>query len=387
MIRTPRSRGHRTLLAAGAVTALALLVAGCAGDAPAVVGQAPSSDAASAPPQPPELATVPAPGPPLGDTSSLQGRTVYWIPITSVAPVFTIEGTAAAEAFESVGMDLQVCDGQATPDAVGRCVGQAIAADAAGIIATSIPPEFSRQAFGDAVEAGIPTLFVNTLDDSTPPEWGELAAALPNNWADQAALNIDLLVEDSGGDAEVLVVGVTDSSTTVDFFENGIVGQLEAACPDCTISTVPTGSTSINQLSSLVSSALVSQPGTEYVIVQYDSFAAPVVQALRQQNRQGEVKLLTHLGQLDGLQRVADGDQWADTGYSLSVLGWNSADVLLRMMLGQDPLVDAHLTPVKTFTAANVGEVDLSQEGWQSGQWQTEEDFRAMYRELWGVQG
>ncbi|CAA9436929.1 MAG: hypothetical protein AVDCRST_MAG35-3028 [uncultured Quadrisphaera sp.] len=387
MIRTPRSRGHRTLLAAGAVTALALLVAGCAGDAPAVVGQAPSSDAASAPPQPPELATVPAPGPPLGDTSSLQGRTVYWIPITSVAPVFTIEGTAAAEAFESVGMDLQVCDGQATPDAVGRCVGQAIAADAAGIIATSIPPEFSRQAFGDAVEAGIPTLFVNTLDDSTPPEWGELAAALPNNWADQAALNIDLLVEDSGGDAEVLVVGVTDSSTTVDFFENGIVGQLEAACPDCAISTVPTGSTSINQLSSLVSSALVSQPGTEYVIVQYDSFAAPVVQALRQQNRQGEVKLLTHLGQLDGLQRVADGDQWADTGYSLSVLGWNSADVLLRMMLGQDPLVDAHLTPVKTFTAANVGEVDLSQEGWQSGQWQTEEDFRAMYRELWGVQG
>lgn len=382
---SPRTAPSWALLTTAA-TALLLLATACAGDEPALVGaEGQDAPAASAPPQPEEFASVPEPGPPLGDTSSLAGRTVYWIPITSVAPVFTIESIAAAEAFESVGVDLQVCDGQATPDVVARCVGQAIAGDAAGIIATSIPPEFARQAFGNAVEAGIPTLFVNTADGETPPEWGDLAAALPHNWNQQAQLNNDLIIEDSGGDANVLFVGVTDSSATVDLYENGMQAYLAEECPGCTINAVPTSSTQIAQLTSLVSSALVQNPDTEYVFVQYDSFAAPVIQAIRQQNRQGDIKLLTLLGQLDGLQRVANGDQFANTGYSLAALGYNEADILMRMMLGQDPLVDAHLTPIKTITGANVGELDLSEEGWQSGQWQTEQDFRAMYRELWGA--
>ncbi len=111
--------------------------------------------------------------------------------------------------------------------------------------------------------------------------------------------------------------------------------------------------------------------------------ADPVVQAIRQLNRQGDIKLLTLLGQLDGVQRVADGDACANTGYSLAALGWNEADVLMRLMLGQDPLVDEHVTPIRTITGDNVGELDLTQEGWESGAWQTDQDFRAMYRELW----
>lgn len=383
--RAPLIRS-RAVVATAALGAVFLAATACAGDEPAIVGQAEEAPTVSAPPQPEEYAEVPEPGPAI-DASSLRGRTVYWIPITSVAPVFTVESKAAAEAFASVGIDLQVCDGQATPDVVARCVGQAVAGDAAGIIATSIPPEFARQAFGDAVEAGIPTLFVNTATGETPPEWGDLAAALPHNWNDQAELNNDLIIEDSGGDANVLMVGVTDSSATVDLFENGMQGYLTENCPDCTLHTVPTGSTQISQLTSAVSAALVQDPDIEYVFVQYDSFAAPVIQAIRQLNRQGDVKLLTLLSQLDGLQRVANGEQFANTGYSLAALGYNQADILMRMMLGEDPLVDAHRTPIKTITEANVGELDLTQEGWDSGQWQTDQDFRAMYRELWGATG
>lgn len=379
----PSLRRAITALAAGA--ALVLGAAACSGDAPTVVGRDAPQPTVSAPPQPAELASVPPPGPPLGDVSSLAGRTVYWIPITSVASVFTVESTGAKEAFASVGVDLQVCDGQAAPDVVARCVGQAVAAGAAGIIATSIPPEFASQAFGGAVAAGIPTLFVNTADATTPPEWGSMAAAFPHNWNDQAALNNDLIVADSKGEAEVLLVGVTDSSATRNTFEQGMQADLAEKCPGCTVHTVPTNSTSIANLTSLVSAALVRYPDTGYVFVQYDSFAAPVVQALRQLNRAGSTKMLTMLGQIDGMKRVAAGEQFADTGYSLTALGWNESDILMRMMLGQDPLVSAHKTPIKTYTAANIKGVDLTQAGWESGQWQTEEDFRSMYRNLWGV--
>lgn len=369
---------------AAACAALTLIVGGCSSQpgqtaAPQPAGAAPTLQTSDGK----DYSKVPAPGPALGDASSLRGKTVYWIPITSVAPIFTVEQKNATEAFAAMGVKLQLCDGQATPEVVGRCVGQAVAAKAAGIITTSTPPEFARQAFDGAVAAGIPMLFVNTKDATVPSEWGKKAAAMPNNWNAQGELNNKLIVADSGGKASVLQVGVTDSSATTAFFEQGMKGNLTEQCPGCTISDVQTSSTQISNLTSLVSSALVKRPDTKYVVVQFDSFAAPVIQAIRQQNKQNSIKLLTHLGQLDSLKRVADGQQFADTGYSIAALGWNEADAMMRMMLGQDPLVDKHVTPIKTFTKDNAGTLDLTQAGWESGKWDSSDDFRAMYKELW----
>lgn len=329
------------------------------------------------------MTKVVPPGPPLGNASALRGKTVYWIPITSVAPVFTVEQNNATAAFAAMGVKLQLCDGQATPEVVARCVGQAIAAKAAGIVTTSLPPEFARQAFDSANRARIPMLFVNTKDATTPTAWGKLAASLPNNWNAQGALNNDLITSDSHGKGKVLLVGVTDSSATVAFYQQGMKADLAKKCPGCTINDVQTSSTQISNLTSLVSSALVKNPGTQYVDVQFDSFAAPVIQAIRQQNKQNSIKLLTHLGQLDGLKRVASGQQFADTGYSIAALGWNEADAMMRLMLHQDPRISSHITPIKTFTKANVKGLNLTQTGWESGAWESSDDFRVMYKKLW----
>lgn len=375
---------HRILGGLATGLTLALIVGGCSSKTEQTQTSVPAGPAPTALiVDGIDYSKVPAPGPALGDASELRGKTVYWIPITSVAPVFTVEQKNATEALAALGIKLQLCDGQATPEVVARCVSQAIAAKAAGIITTSTPPEFARQAFDKAIEADIPMLFVNTKDATMPSEWGKKAVAMPNNWNAQGKLNNDLIVSDSGGKASVLMVGVTDSSATSAFFQEGMKGDLAAKCPGCTINEVQTSSTQISNLTSLVSSALVQKPDTRYVVVEFDSFAAPVVQAIRQQSKQNSVKLLTHLGQLDGLKRVADGQQFADTGYSLAALGWNEADAMMRMMLGQDPLIDKHVTPIRTFTKDNVEGLDLTQEGWESGKWQSSDDFRAMYRDLW----
>jgi ribose transport system substrate-binding protein len=376
------SRGRRVRRRAATgltVAAVAALAAACGG-----TGSTASQTEASAAPQLAEYSEVAEPGPSL-DVSSVAGKTVYWIPITSQAPVFSIEQKAAEEAFAAVGVELQLCDGQANPAAVAKCVDQAIAAKAGGIIATSIPPEFAQQSFASAVRAGIPLEFVNTKDATVPAEWGKLAAALPANFAKQAEINNDLIIADSDGKANVLLVGVTDSSVTTSAYEEGMKGYLEEKCPDCEISTVETGTTTISNLASQVSAALVKNPGVEYISVEFDAFAPPVVQALRQVNKASSIKLVTMLGQLDGLQRVADGAAFADTGYSIAALGWNEADVMLRLMLGEDPRVEQHVTPIKTFTKETVEGLDLTADGWLSGAWTSEDDFRAMYRQLWGV--
>lgn len=331
-----------------------------------------------------EFSSVATPGPAL-DVSSLKGKTVFWIPITSQAPVFFVEQAAATEAFAAAGIKLQLCDGEANPAAVAKCVNQAIAAKAGGIISTSIPPEFAQQAYNSAIAAGIPLEFVNAKDATVPAGWEKLAASFPSNFVEQAKINNDLIIKDSGGKANVLMIKVTDSSVTTHAFDVGMKKYLEDNCPGCAIDTVEVGSTTVSNLAAQVSAALVKNPNIDYVFPEFDSFAAPVVQAIRQLNKSSSVKVLTMLGQLDGLQRVRDGAAFADTGYSLAALGWNETDIMLRLMLGQTPDVTVYRTPIRTFTSSNIGNFELTQAGWLSGKWTSEDDFRAMYKKLWAV--
>jgi ribose transport system substrate-binding protein len=381
--RNTSTRARLVVLAAVAAAALALSGCTTTADQP-TTGSTGSTGSWGGPAPVAGFDAVPKPGPAI-DVSSLAGKTVYWIPITTQAPIFTVEAEAAKEAFAAAGVDFQLCDGKASPDAVAACVQQAINANAAGIIASSIPPEFAKQSFAAAAEAGLALEFVNTKDATVPAEWGSKIAALPSNFVKQHEINGDVIIQDSGGKADILQVGVTDSSVTTYAFEQGMQKYIADNCPGCTVSTIETGTTTLSNLASQVSAALAKDPGINYIQVEFDSFAPPVVQALRQLNKGSSIKLLTALGQLDGLQRLADGSQFVDTGYSIAALGWNEADIMLRLMLGEDPAVDGHVTPIKTFTQETVADLDLSEAGWLSGAWTSDDDFRSMYATLWGV--
>jgi ribose transport system substrate-binding protein len=380
MLTLSNKSRRRPFALGAALAATTALITACGG-----TGSAADDNAAvEAVPQLPEFSKVVPPGPAI-DVSSLAGKTVFWIPITSQAPIFSVEQAAATEAFAAAGVKLQLCDGQASPASVAKCVSQAVSAHAGGIIATSIPPEFAQQSFATATAAGIPVEFVNTKNAVTPAQWGDKAAALPANFVKQAQINDDLIIKDSGGKANVLLVGVTDSSVTTSAYQQGMKGYLQDKCPKCKISTVEAGSTTLANLPSQVNAALVKDPGIRYVFVEFDSFTPPVVQALRQVNKANSIKLVTMLGQLDGLQRVSQGAAFADTGYSIAALGWNETDVMLRLMLGTKPDTTKYVTPIKTFTKSTVQGLDLTQKGWLSGSWTSADDFRAMYRKLWGA--
>lgn len=386
-VKTDRTVARsRRLLGVAAAAAAALVMSACAAGAPA--GDDDSGGGSTggwAGPQPIEgFESVPAPGDPI-DVSSLAGKTVYWIPITTQAPIFNIEASAAKEAFEAAGVNFQVCDGKASPDAVSACVTQAINADADGIITTSIPPEFAQQSFAAAAEAGLALEFVNTPTSEVPEEWGPRVVALPFNFVEQQRVNAGIVMEDSDHQANVLLIGINDSAATTFVYENGMKAAFEEDCPDCTVSDIQAGTTTLSNLSSQVSAALTRDPGIQYIMVQFDSFAPPVVQALRELNKASSVKLLTARGDLSGLQRLADGQQFVDTGDSVAATGWNQADAMLRLLLDQQPVAENYVAPLRTFDQASVQGLDLTEEGWLSGAWTSDDDFRSMYRTLWGV--
>ena len=97
--------------------------------------------------------------------SALKGKTVYYIPLVQQIPGFVVTAATTEDGAVQVGVNLQVCNGEAQPSAIAACVGQATGAGAAGIILDSIPQGMAANAISSATAKGIPVI----VADQFPP--------------------------------------------------------------------------------------------------------------------------------------------------------------------------------------------------------------------------
>jgi ribose transport system substrate-binding protein len=63
--------------------------------------------------------------------------------------------------------------------------------------------------------------------------------------------------------------------------------------------------------------------------------------------------------------------------------GWAIADEVMRMMLGQPPVLER--IPQRLFTKENIGSLKLTPAAEASGEWFGSTDFKAMFTKLWGL--
>jgi ABC-type sugar transport system substrate-binding protein len=91
---------------------------------------------------------------------------------------------------------------------------------------------------------------------------------------------------------------------------------------------------------------------------------------------------------LDVLQGMKNGSPMvADTGYNLFAAGWYMTDQALRMMTG-GKAVEKEVFPFRRmFTPANVGTLDLTAKGQESGSWYGKADYMGGFAKLWGLAG
>ena len=383
----------RSLTAAGvALAALALAACGSGGGS-ASSSSAPAPTSSSAPaPTPAELAaaiveplkapiTWPAPTP-LTMPVDVKGKTIWWIPIGDAVPVIHGFYVGFTQGVEAAGGSVKLCDGKFNPQEIGNCLTQAGDQNADAVVTAFIDYAMLPAAFDALVAKGIPVLIAGV-----PPTGGKTNSPELSFFDPSAHVNAMYETNSAagilaGGDApNGLWLRLLDSSLTTNASDAG-VAKWTALCPDCPLATVDYTTANVDKLASAVSAALVANPGINVIMVPVDSFVPPVSQAV--QTAGASVKIVSTGGDLPNMQNVTAGVQAGDLGTPVIFTGWQYANALFQLLVGDQVIPDSGLTN-RYFDQGNVGDLQLTPEAYLTNAWYGDDSYAAAFKAACGV--
>jgi ribose transport system substrate-binding protein len=326
---------------------------------------------------------APVPSTAISGLSSLRGKTIYYVPISSDVPAFAITAAAMKTALASVGVNLEVCSGNFNPSQFAACFSQAIGAGAAAIVSDAIPYQITASLIEKASAKGIGVV----VTDQTPlpgrPE-GKNIAYIPGN-NNQYQLTQDWIIANSNGNADVLELEATDSPTSLAATADFAIPELQKYCPSCKETLLKFTSSNEQDLPSLISAALLKDPNINYISPQYDQYVSFVIQGIQDAQATGRVKMAASAAALSGLQDVNTPSSTvkAEVADNQVYNGWIDADEAMRMALGQAAV--SYSIPVRLFTSANISGIQLNNAGMASGSWFGSTSYEQQFKTLWGV--
>jgi ribose transport system substrate-binding protein len=378
------------LMATLSLAAVALLAAACSSGpsgSGATSSSSPSSSVATgvayAQAQVAQYEKVPpvikAPGPPLTNEASLHGKAVWFIPLGINIPYFAAVTAGAEQAAKAAGVNMHVCDGNLNPSTITTCMNQAVTSGAAGVIADGYTPAFVQPAVNNLAAHHVP------LVDADHAQGGgnDTLSYLGNNSYLQSELAADWIIANSNGKADILAVENTEDPVTSSFLTQGGLPQFTKYCPGCKVKVVKTTAEQLNLLPSAIDTALVQDPGINYVFPEFDEDVTATINGLQQAPQGKSAKLSSATALLPDLQRIKDGSfQYGDAGNNPAFVGWAGLDQLMRMMLKMQP-INNELVPVRLFDSANIGSVSLTSAAFQSGAWYGNTTYQQTFESLW----
>ncbi len=384
-------RAHRIALA-GASAVSALLLAACSSgtsgsDSTTSAGGSSATSAVATKVAQLEKAsaTYPMPTGQISGLDAIKGKTVYYVPITQQSPQFAVTQAALEAAFGKAGVELQVCNGNATPTGIAACLSQATQAKAGAIITDAIPYVLASNAFAAAIQAGIPVLNTNQIADSAHPAAAKLGYIYAPG-EDQMVAVADWIINDSGGKANVVINQSTDGPSPVAFVA-AAKAEFAKECPGCTVTINPISSANFALIPSSTSSALLKNPNAKYVVSEFDQYLQPTLGGVQQAGKITAIKGVSGAAQLSGLQMLDKKNfLYASVGQASAYQGWADADAVLRMMTGTsgDKLPE-YTIPIRLFTRDNISDVPLTTDAQASGEWFGPADYTTSFLKLWGV--
>jgi ribose transport system substrate-binding protein len=366
--RHPRRRA--ALAAASMIVALTAIAAcGSTSSAPppgSAAGATPSADpgVAHAQQQVAEYekaaTSFPAPGLALDakQVAAFKGKTILFVPDGLIGPFPAIQ-QGVQTALGHLGIAVKTCDPNFLPTQVAACFGQAKTDGAVAVITAGLPYSLAANAY-QALEAEHIPVMVSTAGPGHPAstsaiafEPGDVSAALAGT------VSADQVIADSGGKASVLFVAASGSPTVA---SQAKATQAEFAkyCPGCTVTTVSFDPTSTSQIASSVSSALISNPSTSYILSQADAYMPYIMTGLQSSGSSTRPEIISETGVpavLDMVQQKQGVS--ADIAFDSSYIGWNAVDGVLRLLTGVAVPAEPY-DPVRIFNAANLAGLHLT---------------------------
>ena len=321
------------------------------------------------------------PGEAFDAKACMAGKKVFVIPLTSENP-FNVEiGKAQMEAAAAVGFELKVSDNQLNVDQWAQAVSSAIAEGYNVIdIMGGIPPEALGPQLAEAKAKGIKVVATHLYDVTQTKNADLVDGNFSMNYTRAGQIMAAWAIEKTEGKVNAVIIG-SDEILPTGPFVKAIQDYLTTNCPDCkqkyiNVPVVEWGS----KIQPEVQSALVADPGINYILPIYDSMSAFVVPALTLSNRT-DVRIASYNGTPFTLDLLRDGDLMEmNVGESLSWVGYASVDGTMRALCDKGEITELN-TPLYIFDDANVKDagVPATYAGYGDG-------HIAGFKKLWGVE-
>ncbi len=323
---------------------------------------------------------------PVKHMANLRGKTIWYIPLTNAVDSLAGMGTSMKTALAKVGANVEVCDGGGLPTTVATCLTNAQQQGAAAVVTSYVDYEMAPSSFQALEAAHIPVIV-----GDEPPDAGVSASKyLQFTYGTQttqlfASLIAYETIVASGGKANVLVISLTDSASTI----AGTTAELSVFkkyCPGCAVTTMTMQTPAIAQVPSNVAAALSANPNINYITVPVDAYLPPVQGALNTAGLASKIKVVSADGGVAGLQDVESGSLIADAGGPIEFVGWQYADAAIRILSG-DPVPPTPAGPAVVFTKANLSGKVLNETQYLTVNWYGlgEKAFEAPYLKAWGL--
>jgi ribose transport system substrate-binding protein len=317
------------------------------------------------------------------DISSLKGKTVYSIPITTSIPFYKDGEAAMAAAAKKAGVKYVTFPSQGKVSDFQQGFSDAINAKASVIILNGPLPDTLQPQIRQAKAAGVKVIAAHEEDTTSPtPEGVDAVAA--GEFYNAARLMVDKAIADQNGKpVKALAISADEtrpSKGMVAAMKDELSKRCGAKC-SLTVTNVPVADWA-TKIQPQVQSELNRDGEINTILPIYDSMAQYTDPAIRQAARGREVNVYSFNGtpSINALMQKGGSNLKMNVGESPTLIGLLTMDQAFRLMLGKEPL-DKPAAPLRVFTPENVDEAGTPP---VSGQGFGEVDKG--YDQLWGLQ-
>ncbi|MGL3607871.1 sugar ABC transporter substrate-binding protein [Rhizobium sp. G187] len=293
------------------------------------------------------------PGEAFDAKSCMAGKKVLSIPISMTIP-FNVElQKAMAKAAAEVGFTYTTWDNQLKSDQWMQGVSQAISQKYDVLdIAGGLNPEWLGPQLAEARAAGL-KITTTHFYDVTQEQHSSVDYSGSVDYTGAGKLLAAWAYAKTEGKPNVLIIGSSDVLPSIPFVKS-IQDQLKALCPDCVQKhlDVPVSEWA-TKIQPGVQSAVLADPGINFILPIYDSMSQFVIPALRITGSEGAVKVASYNGTPFVLDMVREGQVQMDIGESLGWSGYAAVDNIMRMLCGL-PSVKKLNSPLLVFDERNI---------------------------------
>jgi ribose transport system substrate-binding protein len=316
------------------------------------------------------------------DVSSLKGKTVYSIPITTSIPFYKDGEAAMSAAAKKAGVKYVTYPAQGKVSDFQQGFADAINAKASVIILNGPLPDTLAPQLRNAKAAGVKVIAAHEEDTTSPTPQGVDAVAA-GEFYNAARLMVDKAIADQDGKPVKALAISSDETRPSKGMVAAMKDELSKRCGSkcsLTVTNVPVADWA-TKIQPQVQSELNRDDSINTILPIYDSMAQYTDPAIRQAARGRTVNVYSFNGtpSINALMQKGGSNLKMNVGESPTLIGLLTMDQAFRLMLGKQPL-DKPAAPLRVFTPENVDEAGtppVSGKGFG--------DVDAGYDTLWGL--